>query len=209
MATLGMTLFHSTGSPFVRKVMLVLHETGQLEQVALHGVQLSPINPSAALNAGNPAGKLPALGLADGSVLHDSRVICDYLDQQHGSTPLIPRDGPSRWQRLTLASLADALMDAAVLIRYETFLRPADKRWDDWVQAQQGKIDRGLAQLEHEAASAPHGPFDIAAIGIVCLLGYLDFRQPQLGWRTRCPQLADWYAAVQERPSVQATQPSA
>ena len=204
-----MTLFHSTGSPFVRKVMLVLHETGQLEQVALHAVQLSPINPSAALNAGNPAGKLPALTLADGSVLHDSRVICDYLDQQHGGTALIPREGPSRWQRLTLASLADALMDAAVLIRYETFLRPADKRWDDWMQAQQGKIDRGLAQLEHEAASIARGPFDIAAIGVVCLLGYLDFRQPQLGWRARCPQLADWYAAVQERSSVQATQPSA
>ena len=38
-----MTLFHSPLSPFVRKVMVVLHETGQLERVALQEVQLSDV----------------------------------------------------------------------------------------------------------------------------------------------------------------------
>lgn len=207
MSSPSMSLFYSASSPFVRKVMVLLHETGQLDRVALESVQLSPIAPSAEVNAGNPAGKLPALRLADGSVLHDSRVILDYLDRQHVGDPLIPLDGPARWRRLTLASLADAMLDAAVLIRYETFLRPEEKRWDAWQAAQQDKIERALAQLEAEAIAELTCHFDIAAIGVACALGYLDFRQAELNWRQRYPQLADWYADVSQRPSMLATQP--
>ena len=78
-----MTLFHSPASPFVRKVRVLLHETGQQDRVALHEVQLTPVSPSSAVLQGNPAGKIPVLHLADGSLLYDSRVILDYLDAQH------------------------------------------------------------------------------------------------------------------------------
>ncbi|WP_177412358.1 glutathione S-transferase [Pseudomonas cavernicola] len=203
----SMTLFHSPSSPFVRKVMVLLHETGQLDRVALHSVTLSPISPSPDVNASNPAGKIPALRLADGNLLHDSRVIFEYLDQQHVGEPLIPREGPARWRRLTLASLADAILDAAVLIRYETFLRPVEKHWDVWLAAQQDKITRALSQFEEEAIAELTCHFDVAAIGVACALGYLDFRQPELDWRSHYPKLAGWYAEVSQRPSLQATQP--
>ncbi|MEG1041234.1 MAG: glutathione S-transferase [Pseudomonas sp.] len=209
MSAPSMTLFHSPSSPFVRKVMVVLHETGQTDRVALHTVNLTPINPVDELNQGNPAGKLPALRLADGNVLHDSRVICEYLDQQHVGVPLIAKEGWSRWHRLTLASLADAIMDAAVLTRYETFLRPEDKRWDAWVEAQQGKIRRGLANFEQEHMAELSSVFDIAAIGVACALGYLDLRMPDFGWREQQPKLAAWYAQVSQRPSMLATAPPA
>ncbi|MBC9248982.1 glutathione S-transferase [Pseudomonas alcaligenes] len=202
-----MTLFHSPSSPFVRKVMVVLHETGQLDRVALQNAQLTPINPDAGVVASNPAGKLPALRLADGSVLHDSRVICEYLDQQHVGAPLLPASGSARWRRLTLASLADAILDAAVLSRYESFLRPADKRWDAWLDGQSEKIERSLSYFEHEALAEIRSHFDIAAIGLACALGYLDLRQPELGWRQRFPGLAGWFAEVSQRPSLQATAP--
>ncbi len=118
------TLFYAAASPFVRKVLVLLHETGQRERVALEEVTPTPVAPIRQLNASNPAGKIPALRLPDGQVLHDSRVICDYFDQQHVGEPLIPREGSARWRRLTIASLADAVLDAAVLSRYETFVRP-------------------------------------------------------------------------------------
>ncbi|CAM3641475.1 putative GST-like protein YibF [compost metagenome] len=209
MSAPSMTLFHSPASPFVRKVLVVLHETGQTDRVALHAVNLTPVNPVAELNQGNPAGKIPALRLADGSVLHDSRVICEYLDLQHVGNPLIPREGWPRWHRLTLASLADAIMDAAVLTRYETFLRPKDKQWDAWIEAQQDKIRRGLSNLEQEHFAELASVFDIAAIGVACALGYLDLRFPDFGWREQQPQLAGWYAQVSQRESMQATDPSA
>lgn len=203
----SMTLYHSPFSPFVRKIRVLLHETGQTERVALREVQLSPTAPHAEVMADNPAGKIPALRLADGNVLHDSRVIFDYLDQQHVGEPLTPANGSARWRRLTLASLADAILDAAVLLRYETFLRPEDKRWDDWQQAQQDKIERALSYFERDCLAELSSHFDVAAIGLACALGYLDLRQPQLGWRERYVGLAKWYAEVSQRPSMQATQP--
>ena len=38
-----MTLFHSPLSPLVRKVMVVLHETGQLDRVELQAVNVSRV----------------------------------------------------------------------------------------------------------------------------------------------------------------------
>ncbi|MDD0977595.1 glutathione S-transferase [Pseudomonas fontis] len=208
MSVATMTLFHSPASPFVRKVLVLLHETGQTDRVALKTINLTPVNPVAELNEGNPAGKIPALRLADGTVLFDSRVIVEYLDDQHVGNPLIPREGPARWRRLTLAALGDAIMDAAVLTRYETFLRPEEKRWDAWVEAQLDKVRRGLAHLEQEHVAELSSVFDVAAIGVACALGYLDFRMPEFGWRERQPKLAAWYAQVNQRASMKATDPA-
>ncbi|MFR0673591.1 glutathione S-transferase [Enterobacterales bacterium AW_CKDN230030176-1A_HGKHYDSX7] len=204
----GMILFHSPLSPFVRKVMVLLHETGQQDRVTLQGVNISPVNGDDTLNQGNPLGKIPALRLADGTVLHDSRVICEYLDQQHVGHPLIPREGAARWRRLALASQADGVLDAAVSTRYETFLRPEGKRWDGWVDAQTQKIQRALADVEQAHLAELASAFDIAAIGVACALGYLDLRQPAFGWRERQPGLAAWYDEVAQRPSMLATVPT-
>lgn len=207
MSVPSLTLFYNPASPFVRKVLVLLHETGQFERVALLPTQVSPVSPDAALNLDNPAGKLPALRLADGNVIHDSRVILDYFDQQHVGNPLIPREGSARWRRLTLASLADALLDAALLIRYETAVRPPEKQWDVWLSNQAEKIQRALAYFEQDTIAELSSHFDIAAISMACALGYLDFRQPDLNWRSSYPHLANWYADVSKRPSMQSTQP--
>jgi glutathione S-transferase len=207
MSAPSMTLFHNPASPYVRKVMVLLHETGQLNRVALQHSQLSPVSPDAALNQDNPLGKIPALRLTDGNVLHDSRVILDYLDHQHVGNPLIPRDGSARWRRLTLASMADGILDAAVLVRYEVALRAPEKHWDEWLEAQRNKIRRALAVLEQDAIAELTCHFDVAAISVACALGYLDFRHPDLDWRKANPKLNAWYADVSQRPSMLETQP--
>ena len=209
MSAPSMTLFHNPASPFVRKVRVLLAETGQQDRVALHGCMPTPVNPDAHVVQGNPVGKIPALRLADGTVLHDSRVILDYFDHQHVGNPLIPRDGSARWRRLTLASMADGILDAAVLTRYEVALRPVEKHWAAWLDEQRNKIRRTLDELEHEATAELTSHFDIAAISVACALGYLDFRHPDMQWRSDNPQLAAWYAEVSQRPSMLQTQPPA
>ncbi|MGF6110748.1 glutathione S-transferase [Pseudomonas frederiksbergensis] len=209
MSAPSMTLFHNPASPFVRKVTVLLHETGQTDRVALQASQLTPVSPDLALCEDNPLGKIPALRLADGNVIHDSRVILDYLDHQHVGNPLIPRDGPARWRRLTLASLADGIMDAAVMIRYEQALRAPEKHWDEWLDGQREKIRRALALLEADAIAELTSHFDVAAISVACALGYLDLRHPDLEWRTANPKLAEWFFQVSQRPSMLATMPKA
>lgn len=209
MSAPSMTLHYNAASPFARKVLILLHETGQASRVSLKAVALTPVSPDVDVCRDNPCGKIPALCLADDNVIHDSRVILEYLDQQHVGNPLIPKEGSARWRRLTLASLADALMDAALLIRYETFLRPEEKHWSEWLDAQQEKIARTLAYFEAEAVTELSSHFDVASISVACALGYLDFRQPNLGWRSSYPRLANWYYEVSQRPSMLETQPPA
>ena len=203
-----MKLYYSPSSPYARKVRVVALLTGLDKKMDMVNVGLTPVAPNADVDKHNPIGKIPALSVK-GMDLFDSPVICEYLDLQHVGLPLLPREGSARWRRMTLVSQADAIMDAAVSSRYESFLRPEDKRWDGWLQAQGDKIRRSLANLEQEHLPELISGFDLAAIGVACALGYLDLRQPGFGWREHQPGLAAWYAEVVKRPSMVATAPVA
>jgi glutathione S-transferase len=107
---------------------------------------------------------------------------------------------------LRLQAMADGLLDAALLARYENFLRPEDKRWPDWSRGQMKKIDGVLDQLEGETKSLK-GKLTLGSISVVCALGYLDFRFAANDWRGSRPKLAKWFATVSKTPSVKATVP--
>ena len=113
-----MKLYHSPTSPYVRKVMILLHETNQMDDVELVTASTSPLDPLEGLQAKNPLNKLPALERPDGPTLYDSRVICQYLDDRAGGK-LYP-GGARRWDTLTLEATADGILDAALLITYES-----------------------------------------------------------------------------------------
>lgn len=200
-----MRLYHSPTSPFVRKVMVVLIETGQAEAVTLVPASGNPVDPGSMPLVQNPLGKIPALERDDGPALYDSRVICRFLDARAGHR-LYPQP-PRLWETLTLEATADGLLDAAVLIVYETRIRPEAHRFAPWVEGQQGKIARALDTIEARWLSHLHGPLDIGQIALGCALGYLDFRQPEHDWRPGRPGLAAWAADFAARPSMQATLP--
>ncbi|WGW05402.1 glutathione S-transferase [Tropicibacter oceani] len=200
-----MKLMKSDASPFVRKVVVTLHETGLLPEVTLIDVATTPLAPDSALIAANPMGKIPALLRDSGPTLYDSRVICRYLDDRAG-TALYPQD--RLWDTLTLEATADGIMEAAVLITYEMRFRPADMVFQDWIDGQWGKIARALDALETRWLSHLHGPLDMGQIAVGCALGYLDLRHDVRGWRTGHEGLADWYAGYAQRESMQATAPA-
>ncbi len=205
-----MKLFAALASPFVRKVRIFAMECGLDDRIELHVLATAPHQPDAALAAVNPVKKIPTLVTDDGAVLYDSGVITDYLNAESGHR-LVPADGTARWTAKRQEALADGLLDAAVLCRYETFVRPEEKQWDGWIDAQMGKIDGALDQMSAEVpnlgdpAAAETG---LGAIGFGCALGYLDFRFPDKDWRGGWPALADWFAIYAGRPAMQATVPS-
>jgi glutathione S-transferase len=112
----------------------------------------------------------------------------------------------AKWTSLRLQALADGLLDAAVLLRYETHLRPENLRWNEWAAGQMGKIDDALAEMENQAGSFGDR-VDIGTISIGCAVAYLDFRYNDKNWRASCPSLAAWYATFAKRPSMEATRP--
>ena len=139
-----MKLFHSPTSPFVRKVLVVADERGLRDRIELVPSVLSPTSPDAALSRSNPLGKIPALETDGGDVLFDSHVIAEYLDQMTDGPRLIPA-GAGRWSVLRREALADGILDAGILVRYETFLRPEPLRWAAWIDGQLTKVTQGLA----------------------------------------------------------------
>jgi glutathione S-transferase len=200
-------LLYSQTSPFVRKVMVLAHEAGLAQRLEKLPVSVAPVTPNEAVAAANPLSKVPALLLDDGTVLYDSAVIVEYLDTVHDGVPLVPRAGAPRWAALRRQAAADGLLDAAILVRYETVLRPEPLRWPEWIDGQMRKVRQTLAAFEAEATAL--GPsVTIGEIAIACALGYLDFRYASEDWRARHPGLADFYARFSARPSMQATLPA-
>ena len=202
-----MKLYYSPTSPYVRKVMVLLHETGQIGDVTLETMATTPLAPDAALLSKNPLTKVPALERSEGPTLYDSRVICAYLDDRAGNK-LYPI-GARRWDTLTLEATADGILDAALSMIYELRLRPEDKQMPEWIEGQWGKIERAVAALNTRWVSQLSGPLDMGQIAVGCALGYLDFRHGARNWRKGNDALAKWAKTFDSRASMQATVPPA
>lgn len=201
-----MKLRYSAASPFVRKVMVVALETGLAPRIERVPTTVAPNQVNRDYQREQPLAKVPALTTDDGAVLYDSRVICEYLDSLNQGPKLFPAAGAARWTALRRQALGDGLCDAAVLTRYETFLRPEEKRWDQWIDGQMRKVRGALDALEAEAPSLGGG-IDIGLIAIGCALGYMDFRYASEHWRSSRPKLAAWYEDFAARASMVETQP--
>jgi glutathione S-transferase len=206
-----MHLLGMPASPFVRKVRVMLLETGLDGRVELSAAP--PAEEGAALIDGNPLGKIPTLipddsnwTLPDGGI-YDSRVICEALDSLHDGPRMFPPGDKERWVVLRLQALADGIMDAAV-VRTGERRRPAETQWAGQHQKQKRKIDRGLDVLETQVGTLgdPEGLSHIGAIAVACALSYLDFRYGDEDWRSGRPHLAAWFAAFEKRTSMQNTQ---
>ena len=201
-----MKIYYAAASPFVRKCLVAAIELGLRDRIELVAAAAHPINRDRNVVAHNPLGKIPTLITDDGDVLYDSRVICEYLNTL-GDGHLIPREAKARFGVLVEQALADGVMDAAVLARYETFARPEALRWKDWTGGQLEKVNSGLDLLESRAAGFGDRA-DLGAIAFGCMLGYLDFRFASLGWRDGRPKAAAWFERFGARDSMMATRPA-
>ncbi len=200
-----MKLYSSPSSPFARKCRIVAHELG----IKLEESNLDPRG-NEDFRRINPLGKIPVLVLDDGSMLFDSRVICEYLnDYKNGH--FFPKDsmwrsGSGRWRALSLQALGDGIADAALLRVYESRL-PEDKRNNDTIVLNIAAINASADALERVAPKFTDPP-TIGEIAVACALGYLDFRLPELSWRATRPKLREWYDSLAQYGSVLATAPA-
>ena len=109
-----MKLLTSPASPFARKVRIVLHETGQADEVTEIAAATDPFGDPVDVIHANPLGKIPALVRDDGPALYDSRVITRYLDARAGARLVIVNREPTDldpYASLVLNTEIGALMD--------------------------------------------------------------------------------------------------
>jgi len=200
-------LFYSATSPFVRKCLVAAHELGLSDRIELLPVNVSPVKRDRTVVASNPLGQVPTLITDDGAAIYDSRVIFEYLNALAGGA-LMSDEGEERWKALTEQALADGMLDAAILARYETAVRPENLRWKEWTAGQIDKITCGLDELEKRAADFGDR-VDLGTISFACALAYLDLRYQHLEWRQSRPNAAAWFEWFGGRESMVTTRPPA
>ena len=230
-----MKLLYQTHSPYARKVLVAAHEMGLHHSLEVVHHETSPTRRNEEVFALNPLGKVPVLICDDGAVLFDSNVICEYLDGLHRGPPLIPSQPQSRFLALRMQALAQGIADAGITARWESERRPAELRWPVMRDGQIQKIAAACDFLEQELATrqteaiAPTGRAatspdhvaaagsngdesisaanrrpDIGEIALATALSWIEFRRVY-DFLTGRPRLAQWYAALCARPSMQAT----
>ncbi|MGX6570196.1 glutathione S-transferase [Cupriavidus necator] len=200
-------LLFAPTSPFVRKVMVCAHLTGQAESIELLDSAAHPVRRDPRIAAHNPLAKVPTLILENGQAIYDSRVICEYLASRADAADIFPASGPARWTALTRQALGDGLLDAALLARYERTARPEEVQWPTWREALLTKVSACLESIDAIAPDLVEEQPTIGEITIGCALGYLDFRFPELDWRARYGNAARWNEAFQSLPAMLATRP--
>lgn len=200
-----MILYASTTSPFVRKVMIVAFELGLEKTITVKNITTLPTSPNAELGTQNPLSKIPAL-VTQNQTLVDSRVICEFLCSLKPQSNLYPTNESQKFKTLSLQALADGALDAGILYRYETTLRPTALHWPLWLSAQEAKVKNTLTFFEKDCPNWQDS-FDIGQIAVFCALGWLDFRKP-FNWNlSDFPRLHDWYARRGQLQSTQKTKP--
>ena len=203
-----MKLFSGTASPYTRKVRVVLAE--KKIECELLPVDVVPTeNP---VNAHNPLGKIPTLLLDDGTALYDSRVIVEFLDSVSPISRLIPDGTRDRLAVRRWEALADGILDAGLLVRYES-VRDKNEQSPGWINKQLARMRRGMTQMTADLGerSLCHGDrYTLADIAVGCCLGWLGFRNPGgIDWHKEYPTLARHYEKMMERPAFADTVPVA
>lgn len=200
-----MKLIIAKPSPYARKARVALLEKGVECEIVVD----NPWLPDARVANANPLAKVPALLLDDGGVVHDSKVIVEYLETLGVAPALIPSQSDQRIAHKQIEAIADGICDSVVLIALEGTRGP-DKRSDAWLERQRRKIIAGVAELERQLGGeewfTDYG-FGLAEIATVCALEYIDFRYPEHGWRAQAPGLVGLHDRLSRRASFAATKP--
>jgi glutathione S-transferase len=203
-----MKLIGSLTSPYVRKVRVVLAE----KKLEFQFVEEDVWSKDSTISTANPLSKVPCLIMEGGEAMFDSRVITEYLDTMSPVGKLIPTSGRERAEVKTWEALADGLLDAAITARLEaTWTGRTDaQRCSAWIARQMDKIHASLAAMERGLSDKPFCSgvhLSLSDVAVGCALGYLDFRFPQLDWRSAQPQLARLYEKLAQRQSFIDTSP--
>lgn len=207
-----MKLFVTPASPWTRKCIVSILELGiedKVERIQTrwpHAWATKTVPALPEFAAATPVLRIPALVTDDGLHLCESFAIVDYLDAEYGNHKLLPREGKQRWRLQSILSIAQPLLEAAILRRGE-LLRKDGERSDDFLQKMCEREARCYDALENMIGWF-EADVDLAQITLGVTCSYADFRFPKEDWRKGRPKLTAWFERFSKRPSMQATMPS-
>lgn len=197
-----MKIYGSRLSPYVARVWLQTLFKG------LNQIEFAPVPGgmgSAEYRRLNPVGKIPALD-DNGTIVPESEIICEYLEEKFPATPLLPTDAAGRAQ----VRLINRTVDMYVLPPLSALLpqtrRPKAEHDPGLIQDGWQKIRKGLAALEQFAGAGPFalGSTPTLADCAMVPMGFMLNRSlPELGIATPFagfPKIDAWWANIRVNP---------
>jgi len=203
-----MKLYNSVG-PNPKVVRMYMAELGiEMEQQEVD--LMAGENRQAPYVELNPTGTMPALGLDDGTVISEISVICEYLDELQGHSPLIGTSAEERaetrmWYRRIdlgiLENLANGFRSSEGLALFKDRLHTIPHAADDLKAIAQEKItwlDGLMAGKDYVCGDR----FSLADIMLFCFLEFgVQVGQPL---NTANENIVAWFGRVGERASASA-----
>ncbi len=192
-------------SPFVRKAWIFLKE----KELEFEHRQLDPLDKSERFLSMNPLGRIPVLEEADGNLISDSSVICDYLENIHPSPSLYPSDNRDRARALWFEEYADTLLTQVCAQVFWMHIiipirsgEPTDQTEVDAFRDKNypGAFDY-LEDMAPDGSGIVNNEFGIADISLASAVRLLDLAGAPLD-ADRWPRFNDYYQRVINRPSA-------
>lgn len=193
-------LYDLDHSPFAARVRIAVRAKGVVLDVAAPpgGVR------SADYRRINPIGLVPALVLEDGTVLPESEIIVEYLEQRFPEPRLLPAEAEARARCRLIGRIADLYLAPALKELFERTKAPADAAE---VDALIRPVREALVVIDGQLGRGPYA-LDDALTSADCALA------PLLFFVERCAPLAPearplagvrleaYWEAVRRHPSV-------
>lgn len=198
-----MKLYYTANSPFARKLRIFVREAQLIDRIEeIKVVTRKPDNP---LLHHGPTGRVPALLLADGTLLIESAIICQYLSA-FSSLRLRPASASAQAQDMALDGLGLELMDSLSLRAREQLYRDPEERSVSMRDYEAARCQRCYDYLETRLpAIHPDQPLSLGAISLAAAMATAEQALLAEDWRPQHPALARWYDDVACRPSLTET----
>ena len=191
-----MDFYYTKSSPYANCVRMVISEIGIQEQINF--VESHPFENDSAFLKASPLGKVPCLD-ADGEMILDSEVICDFLDASFTGGELF-NPVYADWRLKSLYSMISGLIDTCVARQVENLRRKDNCFSEFWWERHNAAITRALEAIQQRLALFPEA-FTILHISLLSALAYLDFRHSDIEWRGEYEELASFFENWKSRQS--------
>jgi glutathione S-transferase len=193
-------------SPYVRRVAIAC----EYLNVPFEHQSLSVFRDVDQFRHINPLIKAPTLICDDGTVLMDSTLILDHVEDQAGpGQSLMPPSGPDRQRALRLLGLGLAICEKSIQIYYERTLRPTDKQHQPWLERVEQQLRAGCDALASEIQ--PRSPWLLGSqllqpdITVAVAWRFLRHIIPDVIADQDYPELAGFSAIAEAQPEFLST----
>lgn len=153
----------------------------------------------------NPLVKAPTLVCDDGTVLHDSNLILQYLESLAAPKTLWPRDAGVLLQALRITANALVAMEKTVQCVYEQNTRPPEKQHQPWLDRVTTQLQAAYDLIEVDVAKADKGylvdnTLTQADVSVAVAWGFTQFTQADRAPKSRYPAITAFAARMEALP---------